>query len=284
MAKSDDKPPEQKPTLNQEAVDDLLWDIPFARPIWKLFVREGKAVKTGWVAFVVIVGITFYFTHSWTEGDVDKKISDATNYFGGVVSDLKGQLSDAKQDRDKYQMMLAPFEAFAMAKYTNAPIDQRFDLFAANFSAGLAVITNALNNIESGRPTFELLIDGFSIANNQTVPLKESREFKIGAGNKGEITAKNVTIDFSAPIDATNLVFSTDWHPEPSVKQADGKEWNHWLAVSMLSGGKGDAFIAAPLTISTNFTAPFLPLKIKIHSDESKTQIYDIIIAIPSRR
>ena len=237
-------------------------------------------MKHGWVAVVVIVGITAWLTHSWTEAGVDAKIAGLTNNFNNQISELKGELTDAKRDRDHYQELLAPFEAMAIAKYTNAPLDQRLDLL----TQGMSAITNVLSNIESGKPIFELLIDGFSIANNQTVPLKESREFKIGAGNKGEITAKNTTIDFSAPINATNLIFSTDWQPEPSTKQADGTEWNHWLAISLISEGKGDAFIAAPLTISTNFSAPFLPLKIKIHSDESKTQIYDIIIAIPSRR
>jgi hypothetical protein len=125
-----DKPPEEKPTPNQQAVEDLSWDIPFARTIGNFFIREGKAVKNGWLAVAIIAGITFWLTHSLTEVNIDTEISGVTNYFNGEISNLRGQLTDAKQDRDKYQVMLAPFEAMAIAKYTNAPLDQRLDLLA----------------------------------------------------------------------------------------------------------------------------------------------------------
>jgi hypothetical protein len=281
MSESDNRPPEQKPTPTQEAVDDLLWDIPFARPIWKFFVREGKAVKHGWVAVAVIVVITVYFTHRWTEGDVDAKISAATNYFGGVlakkeseISELKGELADAKQDRDKYQLMIAPFEAMAIAKYTNAPLDQRLDLLTAAMTA----ITNVLSGIESSRPTFALLIYDLPTTNGQVIILEKSRELNIGAGNKGDVTAKNVTIDFLTPIAASNIIFYSDWHPEPVAEHPNGIAYNHWIATSELSEGKHDAFIAARITISTNFTEPSFPVSIRIHSDESKTQDYDLTI------
>ena len=274
MVEPDGKPPEQKPTPNEEAVDDLLWDIPFARPIWKFFVREGKAVKHGWVAVAVIVGITVWFTYSRTESEIDAKISELTNDFNSQISDLKGQLTEAKQDRDKYQLMLAPFEAMAIAKYTNAPLDQRLDLL----TAAMTTITNVLSDIESSRPTFDLLIYDSPITNGQVIVLKKSRELKIGAGNKGEMTAKHVTIDFSTPIAASNVIFNSDWQPEPVVKSVNGTDYNHWVATATLSAGKHDAFLAAQITISTNFTEPSFPISIRIHSDESKTQFYDLTI------
>lgn len=58
MAEPEVKPPEQKLTPNQQAIEDLSWDILFFRTIWNFFVREGKIVKNGWLAIAVIVGIS----------------------------------------------------------------------------------------------------------------------------------------------------------------------------------------------------------------------------------
>jgi hypothetical protein len=42
-----------EPTPNQQAIEDLSWDIPFVRTIGNFFIRDGKAVKNGWLAVAI---------------------------------------------------------------------------------------------------------------------------------------------------------------------------------------------------------------------------------------
>jgi hypothetical protein len=180
MAEPEEKPPEKEPSVWKQFLEDLSWDVPFARAfgnlLLRLFVAEGKAVRHGWFAFVVFIGVAVWITHSRTEGDIDEKLSGITNYFSGQISglnnqlsDLKGQLKDARQDRDKYQMMLAPFEAMAIAKYTNAPMDQRLDLLGNEMTAMESAIKDAVTGIPKQAFHFNLMINPISS------PLKRHR-------------------------------------------------------------------------------------------------------------
>jgi len=127
MVEPEHKPPEQKLSPWKQFLEDLSWDITFVRAFGNLFLgilyEEGKGVKSGWFAFIIFTVIAFWGGFHYSERNIDAKLSGITNYFGGElgkrdadISNLKGQLCDAKQDRDKYQMMLAPFEAMAIAK------------------------------------------------------------------------------------------------------------------------------------------------------------------------
>lgn len=307
MSELPEKQPEQKPTPNQETVDDLLWEIPFARPIWKFFVREGKAVKNGWVAVAVVVGITVWITYSKTAAGIDARVSGLTNYFNGEISGLKGQLSEAKQDRDKYQMLLAPFEAMAISKYTNAPMDQRLDLLIT----GMVAITNALGSLHTDIPSFELRVNDSTnlIAGGSVVALSNAREIRLWVRNIGEATAENLTIAFSAPVSSPDLNFSS-WRPQAGIVKLNTMEkldWiGEWRIVSDQSVAIGEAFEAPPLILSknlpspsftvsaahqvfgragsirlnlpTNTILPALPVEIGIYSDRSKIQIFDLFL------
>jgi hypothetical protein len=275
MAESDIKPPEQKPTPNQEAVDDLLWDIPFARPIWKFFVREGKAVRHGWVAVAVIVVIAVYFTRLWTKGDVDKNISDATNYFGGVALDLRGQLSDAKQDRDKYQLMLAPFQAAALKIYTNEPLNQRLDFLAKEMDgiSKQAIIELRIN--DSTNLVITELPPGAVFTCSNSITLND-RKIRVGLLNESKYPAINSFVNFLGPFDPSNLTI-VGWSLEP---QSDAGI-NHWRYCADHSIPKNYTWLASTIEISTNIKSGYFVSRFDIGADNAEIKSYWIGFTIP---
>jgi hypothetical protein len=309
MADSEEKPPEQKPTPTQEALEELSWEIPFVRTIKPFFIKEGKAVKSGWVAVIVIICIAVFFTHHFTVNGIDVEISNLTNSFNGQISELKGQLADAKQDRDKYQMMLAPFQAMAIAKYTNAPMDQRLDLLANEMS----VITNVLAGLKLAglkfeKPSFIFFLNGKQVTNDSIITLPKDRKIIFTIVNKGNITAENLTADFSAPTDATN-VDSPGWSEQNSIVNSKTmqkiEEFSHWTVVSDHSVAPPNGFTTPPLILSKNlsdsyvtigklkkvgfyfpgienlpddFIYPYFPVHIEAYSDNSERQDFVVLI------
>jgi hypothetical protein len=279
-------PKEQKPTLTEQAIEDLSWEIPGARFLLNFFIREGKVVKNGWLAFAVIVGITIWLTHSWTNRDVDSKISTATNYISGElakketkISTLKGELSDAKQDRDKYQLLLAPFEAMAISKYTNAPLDQRLELYSQTLSA----ITNKL---ESDRPIIHLEINGQKIVGydsprvGMTWPappflLNKNRQIAMRIFNDSDVSAEHINISFTAVTDTTNIL-ADQWILEPINNGA-----NHWHIVAIDSVDTMATWFPQTVTVSQAFNQPNLEAQIVIHADRSRTRLYPVTFIFP---
>ena len=239
-------------------------------------------MKHGWVAVAVMLGIAVYFTHHFTEGDVDAKIYNATNYWGAElvkrefdISELKGEMADAKHDRDHYQEMLAPFEAYAIAKYTNAPLDQRLEFYGQT----LSVITNEL---ASDKPVIYLEINGTKITSFESpkpgeimpttpVLLNTNRQIVLHIFNDSMVTAEHLTIDFMADIDPTN-VLSDQWFLEPPSSNG----WNHWHLVATDSYGASQAWYPQTIIISQNFNQPILTAQFSIHADRSKTWGYSI--------
>jgi hypothetical protein len=294
MAEPDKLPepsPEQKPTPTQQAVEDISWDIPFARTILNTFVKEGKAVKSGWLAFAVIAGITFWITHSWTESGVDAKISTATNYLSGElskmgteISNLKGQLTDAKQDRDKYQMMLAPFEAMAIAKYTNAPLDERLDLLAN----GMMVITNAMRGFAK-QAVLELCVndrtnliskeweDKLIEVNNFLIVT--NRQIRINLLNLSKFTATHAFVDFVAPIDPTNVIVD-GWHQGEAISTG----WNHWRYDVDHSIPSKNGWRISTILILTNFTTDSFFARFDAGADNAETKSYFIMLQIQDQQ
>ena len=226
MSGPEDKPPEKELSIWKQFIEDLSWDVPFLRAFGnlslRLFVAEGKAVRHGWFAFVVLMGLSIWITHSRTESGIDAKLSGITNNFNGQISDLKGQLHDAKEERDKFQLMLSPFEALAIAKYTNAPFDKRFDLLTemlnstlstmTNELIGISSITNTLTASASKTPAFELYIDESTNpippVTGMAVHVPQNRKIELLVRNTGQIKAKNVVIQFIAPMNASNVTYS----------------------------------------------------------------------------
>ena len=208
-------------------------------------------------------------------GNLKTEIADTNSYFVGEFNNLKGQLADAKHDRDHYQEMLAPFEAYALAKYTNAPIDERLELYGQT----LSVITNEL---AGDRPILHLEINGAKCGNYESPKLgtilqytptlvNTNRRIALYIVNDSEVTAEKTSIDFIADIDPTN-VLADQWLLEP--KSANG--WNHWHLVATDSYGDVQGWYPQAIIISQHFNQPFLMTQFSIHADRSKTWVYPV--------
>jgi hypothetical protein len=269
-------PAEPTLTPNQQAIEDISWDFPFVRVVWNFFIREGKAVKNGWVAVSIIVLIAVYLTRSCTKGDIDSKISDITNSFNGKISAFKGQLTDAKQDRDKYQVMLAPFEAMAIAKYTNVPIEQSIDLLFADMTSK---ITNMLSAAEYPQANFLFSFNDTNLISSESDPNKvvainnfitiNDRKIRLNIMNPSKNAGINAFVIFSALIDPTNII-ADGWYTQP--KSSNG--FNNWRYDVNHSIPQDVSWHISTIEISTNFNNDTLLIRFLVGSDNSVTKQY----------
>jgi hypothetical protein len=263
MSKRPEKLPEQKTTPNQQAIEDLSWDIVFFRTVWNFFVREGKVVKNGWVAIIIIVGISVWITHLITKGSTDD-----------VISNLKGQLADAKQDRDKYQVMLAPFEAMALAKYTNAPLDQRLDLLTHEMD----IVNNALSSMGNEKPNLGIIANEQTIESNATIHItkRASRTVQFLIINIGHGTASSLAFIFMTPLDRTNILVGNGWF-YGGHGFVDNKTWNHWDVTGTRSIPSGGFTLTPCLTISSNYSEATFPAAVSVYADNAIMKTYPVI-------
>jgi hypothetical protein len=241
-------------------------------------------VKHGWFAFVVFMGLAVWITHSRTESGIDAKISGITNYFNGQISNLTGQLADARHDRDHYQEMLAPFEAFAIAKYTNAPIDQRLDLLFADLSA----ITNALQQMESKEINLSLMInDQTNLASspyspegtwspNNIITLSKTKEIRLTIMNGSEYSADRPSITFTVPIDSM-YISAPGWEPYPK-DLAGYSVWRLSLNDYLMSF---NMLPETPMFVLPTFTGTNIAALIEISSANSKSSYYTVNFLMP---
>jgi len=280
MAESENNQPEKKISPNRNFVKDCVEYIPFAKPVWNFFIREGKAVRNGWLAFAVIAGFFFWWGHSHAERNVDSKLSGTTNYFSGRIDGLNDELKDAKHDRDHYQEMLAPFQAMAIAKYTNAPMDQRLDLLADGIAKKF---TNVVQMIERDRPVIHLEVNGVKIQSYEsakpgslvqmTPMLLTNRQIQLKVMNDSEVTAEHITISFRGDVESSN-VLADQWISSPFGTMPSN--WNQWYSKSDNSIPYGDWWAPQTIQISPNFARSNLITEFTVHADRSKNWAYAI--------
>jgi len=182
MAEEPEKQPEKTEkagkTPNQQFVEDFVSEFPYAKPILKYIRREGRAIYDGFIVFGIIALIIGWFA-----------FSKGYDYGAKALETTKGELKDAKGDRDKYQLMLAPFQAMAIQVYTNVPLDKRLDYFTSQF---LTFKTNLLTDIEAEKPFFDFFINNRLVTNGSVISVKESRQLEINIRNSSEISAENL--------------------------------------------------------------------------------------------
>ena len=284
----DKKPAEELPgkpiSENEQAIEDLSWDIPFFRTVWNFFVREGQAVKNGWLAVLIMVGISVFVTRDCSREKMDEKIAEAKKEYENKSSELSGELIDAKRDRDKFQMMLAPFEAYALAKYTNAPLDDRLALLGATMN----LITNEL---AIDRPVLHVEINGQKLKGSESpkigqhldaniIPLGEDRHIAIKVFCDSEVSAQNATIKFYAQDDSSKILVS-QWKLALGQPIPDWNTWNLMCDQSIIGGGGWDT---ETILVSTNLTEPQFSGHIKIFADRSKTWAYGILFVFQNNK
>jgi hypothetical protein len=278
MAKPEQEPPDKKTSPWKQFIEDASWDIPGARAFGNLFlaifILEGKAVKNGWIAFFVFTLIAFWGGCHYSERNIDTKLSGITNYFGGIlakresdISELKGQLSEVKQERDKYQLMLAPFQAAALKIYTNEPLNQRLDLLATemgNISKQANVIFR-INDNENLVTTDDPIGTYFTISNRIAIT---NGQMRLGLINKSKYPAINGFVDFAAGVDSTNLILN-DWAQQPA--EPGGGHWRYSVEKSI---PHNHDWHIATIMLSTNFTKGRFWGRFDVGADNSETKTY----------
>jgi hypothetical protein len=214
-------------------------------------------VKNGWVAVALMVGIAIWITHSVTKSGINDKMSD-----------LKGQLTDAKQDRDKYQTMLAPFQAAALKIYTNEPLNRRLDLLANEMGEipKLANVDLVINS--SGDFVICDMPSTIPTAASNIVILTD-RKISVGLYNESKYPAINAFVNFVAPIGTTN-VNADGWFTEP--QNQDGR--NHWQYTVDHSIARYYTHKMSTVDISTNFTPDFFIGEFDIGADNAESKAY----------
>jgi hypothetical protein len=109
------------------------------------------------------------------------------------LESVKGELKDAKQERDKYQVMLAPFEAAALKLYTNVPASEGLQQLSDQI---LSAQSNLLISLESQRPSFDLYNDTRLITNGSIISLKENRTLELHVYNATPCNSRTINRNF----------------------------------------------------------------------------------------
>ena len=210
---------------------------------------------------------------------IDLINSDYTTKAGQLhdtISGLNSQLTDAKQERDKYQLMLAPFQAAALKIFTNAPLDQRLDLLADE----MGIITNALGVMGgfAKQAILELRANGqtnlsYSYADlgqvnevTNHITMSNVWQIQISILNRSKFPALHGFVDLFAVSDPTNVV-ATGWQPEPF---AYGRAY--WRYDANLSIPKNGEWYVATIIISTNLSQSVLHTQIDFSADNAETK------------
>jgi hypothetical protein len=221
MGNESDKSPQVPETSepakkNNDPQKKFFWEVveqqwPIVKLIRAYIRREGKAIWDGWMFFGILALLGGCFTCSLGYEWGTKKLETVRKDDNKQIDTLAGQLKDAKQERDKNQLLLAPFQAMAIQVYTNVPIDKRLEYFTSQF---LSFKTNLLTEIESERPSFQLYNDNILITNGAVISIKKDRTVKLNVRNASKITAEQLKILVIAPagIATTNFIGGAFWN------------------------------------------------------------------------
>jgi hypothetical protein len=101
----DDNPPPIG-SKNRQFLEGCLDNVPFARAVWNFFVSEGKAVKSGWLAFILLGLICGWLGYQLSE--FRSKDIIATNETS--INALQTQLGNAERSRDTLETHLRTTE------------------------------------------------------------------------------------------------------------------------------------------------------------------------------
>jgi hypothetical protein len=110
------EPEKKAQTPNEKLVEDVLYDIPFATGFKNFFVREGKAVKNGWVAFFIFSGIAFWLGWSWGSSEIPSLKGDNDN--------LRRDNQLLSQKNGDLELTIAPLIARAAKEFPGEEINE----------------------------------------------------------------------------------------------------------------------------------------------------------------
>jgi hypothetical protein len=213
-----------------------------------------------------------YFTKWYYESSLRKEQDTNTRLTQQVKDEQRGA-DIARQERDTAKTQLAPFEAMALAKYTNRPMEESLRMLTDT----LVFLTN--------RPNLTLEINGKPFETNVPVIVSPNQLISLSAINNGSATVEHVGIDISLSCDATNVTAS-GWQPEPPTRYYTDGVWTvvsntcafHVLAESPTP--PNDYFMTPPFQISTNALRPLVACRIMVSCPQSARHDYVVIFHI----
>ena len=279
-------PAPEKPTLNEQVIEEGVKKILFGTQIKEFFFPDGKHLRNDWLVIVIVIGLSVYGGLVYETHILNPKITkltDSVKLKDDAISELKGELKDAKQDRDKYQLQLAPFQAMAIKIYTNVLADERLDAFADQLTS---VSSNLVAAIESERPYFEFYINNRLVTNGSSVSLKANRRLELIVRNISSATAEGLSVELSAPlgVDPTNLICGQSWMGMPlgttvenGVISTNAMAYR-WVIKSVRPIPERNSFGADTLELSTNLTYPVMTFQFDLYAVRSKRQTYIITL------
>jgi hypothetical protein len=252
---------------------------------WEFIVSCLWALLSWNTLLILILCVFAYKTGEWITANENSKLTEANHTLEKNLTSLDGQLKEVKQDRDKYQMMLAPFQAMAVKLYTNTPVEDRLNLFSSQM---FNISSNLSFEMERERPKFIIYVNDKLITNNSTISLEDTRELFITVKNLSPISASGLSVDFSIPvgISATNLLFGADWHQEPPTTDTIDNvittniifyHWE-WMAARVVAPYGG--FQVSSIKFLTNTTYIATCAIIEVYAEHSEREILEITIKL----
>jgi hypothetical protein len=268
-----ENPSSDSKALIKDVTDILKAKVPFSKPAETFLFSNGRGLREGAIGFLVIAAILSFFV-----------------FIGGYhlgankLDEVKGELKEAKQDRDKYELELSPFQAMAIKIYTNTPIEQRLPLLIEQMNT---TVSNLLSSIETEKPSFELYINNELITNFATVSLKQDRHLNIVIRNISKVTADKASVAIVTPfaIGESNVISDFSWKFSPYFDKQNAYEigtnalGNNWIWVSDSTMPGNSMKNVNPFEIETNMIYPVIPVKLSVFSISSNVQTYIVTLA-----
>lgn len=273
-------PPKPRRTIISVIQDVFLERYPEAKPVREYLGEKMPGVKLKrWVVFCLLtIGLAAlgsYLVHRADKSSFDSKVTSTNAFYAGElakkesdISNLEGQLFDAKSERDKNQMLLAPFQAAALKIYTNEPLEQRLDLLVGKLGE-MSILANIelwINDNTNLIQTEAILHSRVAVSNYITL---NDRKIHFKIFNYSKYPARNCYVAILAYIDPTNVV-ANGWEQE--IQNLEGQ--HSWHCNANLSVPQFADWAASNIEISTNFADRVFIAQIDIGADNAENKTY----------
>lgn len=268
---------------------------------WGIFVKYVFTWKWGFVLILLglltwgAISITHYcdkndlkevvHTNEINIAEITKTNLAAIAGLSEKVVTLKEENSQMRQERDKYQMLLAPFQALALTTYTNGTVEQKLEKLGET-------ILDVQNTIAFEKPNLLVEVNGEKLTpltvhfegqmtnyigspiNAAVILIPKSREVSFKVTNVSGAPAERLTILLSAQIEATNMI-SVGWN-----YMSFNKDIHQWSIVADNSVAEKVPFFANTLQISTNFSGAAFFGNITVYANRAKTVAYPAVFLL----
>jgi hypothetical protein len=286
------RPPSQFKKLFALARKVLYEERPSVKHIVQFFIEEGKGVKRGWALFTVVAIILSAGIWLAADHQADKKVTTLQIRFSSSNAFLLGRIDQLGDDVRKLQKTIDDNKTdfnetkrekdAEIAKLTmerDSAMQQKSQLESLPETALLTYSNaNALMRNDPAAPDFRLMINGLSLTNYFStgqyyfVPLVQNRDisFVVQKLKEGEYAVDNLTIDFLAALDATNMIADNRWEFQLLPFEYGGRTWNSWETISKHTVTSVKGFDVTTFSISTNFQEKALLSRVDIYAPRTR--------------